>query len=131
MTKKQIVVSVGAEVTVQNYSSSFGETARQHLVYGHRETIYVQGSVESLIKDLQRIRREYGKEHTNLCIEEIRDCGCYHDCSCSPSLFIQGTRLENDVEYNFRIAEEKRHADEVAVRDQAEFERLKAKFDKA
>lgn len=125
MTKKQINVPVGAEIEIGNYDHS----TRQYLRYKYRRTIYVNSSsVEELIKLLQKIKSEYGNDYTNLCIESIRDCGCYHDCQCSPTLFIQGTRLENDVEHKFRLADEKQQSDLRIERDRTEYERLKKEF---
>lgn len=124
MTKKQINVPVGAEIEIGNYDHS----TRQYLRYKHRRTIYVEGSIEALIKSLQKIKRQYSKDYTNLNIESIRDCGCYHDCQCSPTLFIQGTRLENDVEHKFRLADEKQQSDLRIERDRIEYKRLKKEF---
>lgn len=47
---------------------------------------------------------------------------------CSPRYYIKVTRLETDIEYNNRMAEESRVQSERDARDLAEYNRLQAKF---
>ena len=57
------------------------------------DTIYVEGSLSSLISELQSAQRRYGKEgYGNLTIRSTRTCGhpFYCECSETPTLF--GTR---------------------------------------
>lgn len=125
MTKKQISVPVGADVEVMTYAGSCG----QYLRYTNKITVDVAySSINDVIKKLQRIKRNYGKYYTYMCFDAVHDCGCYHDCSCSETFYVQGMRLENDVEYEFRLADEKQRTDEQTKRDQVEYKRLRAIF---
>lgn len=124
MAKKEIRVPVGADVTVEPYHATAG-----FLKYGYRESVYVDGSsIDGIIKNLKRIQKEHGAEYTDMSIETHQDCGCYGDCSCSPSLYVAGTRLENDVEYEHRLSEEKRRKEQQDERDRKDYERLHERF---
>lgn len=61
--------------------------------------------LETIIEELQYAIKE-GKEqgYEDLELQFSRDCGCYNDCSCSPSTVIYGVREETDEEFNNRIA---------------------------
>lgn len=85
-------------------------------------------SLDDAIKELEDLRTKYSCEYTELSFDETRDCGCYGDCSCSPSTYLQGKRLESDLEFNLRIDKETRQAADRLERERKEFERLKKKF---
>jgi len=129
MTKKMINVAVGADVEVVDSRAPGLGGNRRYLKYGYRESLYFEGcGIDGIIKSLQRIKKKYKKEYTDMSIDSIRDCGCYHDCTCSPTLYVAGNRLENDVEYEHRIADEQRRKAEQGQRDRKEFERLKERL---
>jgi len=124
MTKRMINVPVG---TPEMRATNFGRGTR--LVITNRVSIYPDGTdVEKLIKTLQEINDLLDKGYTNLSIESELDCGCYHECRCSPSYYVWGTREETDLEYNFRMQEEDRRAREDLERDRKSYEELKKRF---
>lgn len=127
MTKKIITVAVGSTPKVSK--SRYGD--RMVLDYGYsKETVYVESSVDGLIERLTQIKEQYADSYTDLGIDTIRDCGCYGDCSCSPTYYVTGKRLETDVEYQYRIDEEARVKAQRDERERKEYEALKAKFEK-
>ena len=124
MTKRMISVPVG---TPEMRATHFGRGTRP--VITNRVQVYPDGTnVEELIKTLQEINDQLGKEYSNLSIESELDCGCYNECRCRPSYYVWGTREETDLEYNFRLEEEDRRAREDLERDRKAYEELKKKF---
>jgi hypothetical protein len=121
--KKNIRVAVGIPV---NKKDSFG---RQYIMYKGRESVYVENKLESLIEDLKRIQKVYGKDYTNLELQTERDCGCYSDCGCSPSYVVYGNRLESDVEYADRIEREEKYNKASEEKERADYEKLKKKYE--
>lgn len=127
MTKQIITVSVGATVEVVTHSFSDGQSLR----YSSRETVDIKySSLDDAIAELNRIKKKYEGEYSDMSFDTIRDCGCYNECSCSPTMFVTGKRLENDVEYDVRLSEAKRHKKAQEERDRSEFDRLSKQFGK-
>lgn len=94
-----------------------------------RVSIYPDGtSIESLIDTLNKIQEKYGNDYTNLNIDSERDCGCRYDCTCSPSYYIWGNRLESDLEYDYRIKVEITRKTMQEEQDRKAYEELKKKF---
>jgi hypothetical protein len=85
-------------------------------------------SLDYAIKTLAEFKNKFSAEFTDLSFDEVRDCGCYSDCHCSPTLYLQGRRLETDLEFNFRIEKEDKQEAERLERERKEFERLKKQF---
>ena len=77
-------------------------------------------SIDKAIKDLQRIRRNYGTE--------LRIQRQSYDYSDGEYWAVMGERDETDEEMRARIAREEIYEAEQAERDRHDFERLKAKF---
>ena len=124
MTKVMKRVPVGAEPEVKKYR---GE---DYLGYGYAQNaLYPVGSLNSIIDELVRMRDTYQAQYQNMSFQEVRDCGCYGDCSCSPSYVLYGERLETDLEYDFRLKYEARIRVEKEAREKAEYERLRKKFE--
>jgi hypothetical protein len=123
--KKMIRVPVGATATVKTHRGSTTE----YLDYGwHRETLYPTSSLKSLINELVCLQTEHRDRYQKMGFEERRDCGCYHDCSCSPSYVLYGERYETDVEYEFRLRDEERKRIQKEENDRTLYERLKDQF---
>lgn len=84
MTKRMISVPVG---TPKMRATHFGRGTQP--VITNRVSVYPDGTrVEELIKTLQEINDQLGKEYTNLSVESEIDCGCYHECRCSLSYYV-------------------------------------------
>ncbi len=105
-------------------------TKNTYIDYHNQETIYPETSIDSLIEDLMRLKKLYGETYSDMKFEAKRDCGCYHDCTCSPSYVLYGTREEEDVEVKYREEKEAKDTAERDARDLAAYEALKAKFEK-
>lgn len=124
--KKMISVPVGAEPKISKYR--YGSN-NEYIDYGWtKETIYPAGKLKGLISELQRMLEKYRDRYQNMHFEERNDCGCPHECSCSPTYVLYGERYETDLEYNFRLKQEARMKEEREAREKAEYEKLKAKF---
>lgn len=133
MTKKMIRVKCGSTPELKSYRTHYGgygkDDGEKVLVYkGWGVSLYVESSLDSILEQLKDAKKEYGKTYSDLEFQSSRECGCYHDCSCSPTYVLYGKRLETDLEYNFRLDQEKKKADEQKARELAELERLKAKY---
>jgi hypothetical protein len=127
MTRKMINAPVGALPKVKRFASG---TSYIEYVDMYLSRVYVDSPLDEIIQNLTDIRDAYSKEYKNLYIDSKKDCGCYHsDCSCSPSYYVNGQRLENDVEYEFRMTEEARRKAEQEQYDRKIYEALKAKFE--
>lgn len=77
---------------------------------------------------LKNIIEKYSSRYDNLMFEPVIDCGCRYDCSCTPTFYLYGSRLETDEEFLKRtdkIAHERFLLEE---KERKEFERLKKKF---
>ena len=123
MTKRMISVPVGTPALL----SYKGTSAK--VVFNDRRSVNLDGtSVTVLIDRLTELQEELSQNYTRLYIESEQDCGCDHDCRCSPSYYIWGTREETDLEYNFRRQEKDRHAREKLERDRKAYEELKKRF---
>jgi len=124
MPKMMKLVPVGAEPKVQKYR---GE---DYLGYGWaKNSLYPKGSLDSMIDELVHMRDTYQGEYQNMTFQEARDCGCYDNCSCSPSYVLYGERLETDLEYDFRLKCEEKIRAEREAREKAEYERLRKRFE--
>lgn len=87
-------------------------------------------SVDSIIAELRKAKKLFGKKYSDLILEAYQDCGCYSDCSCRQSHYVYGKRLETDEEFVARTEQDALWAEEKRQRDLAEFERLKASLGK-
>ena len=87
-------------------------------------------SLANYVKQLQELETRYGAEYTELGFETENDCGCYHSCSCSPSLVLYGKRFPTKLERDFAAAEKARAEAAREAQERTEFERLAAKFGK-
>lgn len=113
-----------------------GSEAKIGLQHGRKFLGYVGGdyidfetSVEAIIKKLSEIKARYSDEYSDLQVEAFDDDG-YRDCSCETSFRVMGNRKANQVEIDWYAAQE---AERIATREaqeRAEYERLKARFDK-
>lgn len=122
--KKLIRVPVGCEPKIGQYRSG-----GDYLDYGYaHERLYPQSSLKSLIRELTRLQRKYRDRFQDMEFIEKNDCGCFYDCSCSPSYVLYGKRYETDLEYNFRLKQEAKVKANQEERERKEFERLQAKF---
>jgi len=121
MTKKIIECPVGKPELCKTYYGS------EVIAYYEQETVYAETSIDSLIKQLKEIKKNY-PQFTDLRLNSIRDCGCRFDCSCRPTLRVEGKRLETDLEYEFRLKEEAKRKEDQERRDRQQYEQLKAKF---
>lgn len=123
--KKIITVRVGTPVI----SRSTGYDRRKYIeINGQERVSIIYSSLDDAIKQLEDLRTMYSHEYTDLAFDSSRDCGCYSDCNCPPTLYLDGKRLESDLEFELRVEEEaKREADRLE-RERAEFERLKKQF---
>lgn len=86
-------------------------------------------SITDIISNLQKLQTKYQKDYTDLEIRSVQDCGCRAECSCGPSYYVSGKRLESDIEYDYRIAQETRYANERLTREREQYEALKKKFE--
>ena len=123
--KRIITVRVGTPTI----SRSTGYDRRKYIeITGQERVSIIYSSLDDVIKELEDLRTKYSCEYTDLAFDSSRDCGCYSDCHCPPSLYLDGKRLESDLEFELRIEEEtKREADRLE-RERAEFARLKKQF---
>ena len=125
--KKMISVPVGSDPTLSKYRPSQG--SGEYLDYGYSHArLYPSTSLKSLISQLTQLQKEYRDRFQDMEFVEKCDCGCYHDCSCSPSYVLYGQRYETDVEYNFRLQQEANAKTMKEERELKEYERLKARF---
>lgn len=124
--KKIITVPVGAEPKISNYRGG----SDTYLDYGYsKERVNVEGSVHDVIANLTRIKNEYGDKYQDLQIDSINDCGCRFDCSCPPTYYVTGKRMENDIEYNYRVNKANENAVRIQTAERAAYEALKKKFE--
>jgi len=124
--KRMINVTVGTVPEIIKYRG-YGE---DYIYYsGHTESIYPEDDLNSLIHSLTQLKTKYQDRYQDLRFEEVVDCGCYHDCSCSPSYALYGKRYELDIEYQFRIKKEKVRQQQADEQDNTQFEKLKRKFE--
>lgn len=127
MTKKTVTVPVGS--TPKLIKTREGtEVLRYEHNYG--ANVYIETTLDNLITTLTGFRKRYGKTYTDLRIESKRDCSCYGECSCSPTYYVAGSRLEDDVEYEYRLRYEADLKAQREERERREYEILKAKFEK-
>lgn len=128
MMKKMIVVPIGLNPKISKYPQRHG--GGEYLDYGYSHArLYPSTSLKNLIRELTRLQREYRDRFQDMEFVEKRDCGCYHECSCSPSYVLYGKRYETDIEYNFRIQQEEKVKAMKEERERKEYERLKAQFE--
>lgn len=81
--------------------------------------------VYELAKALGKVLKKYQKTYENLRFEAVRDCGCYRECNCLPSLVVVGDRMETEEEAKVREHYEQVQAHATKQRKRAELERLK------
>lgn len=125
--KMMITVPVGATPKITKARDGLEVIKYDH----YSASIHINYStLDSVIETLTSLRNKYAKTYSNLCIKSKRDCGCYHDCSCSPTYYVVGQRLENDDEYQSRIRSEELLKVLREQRERKEYEELKAKFEK-
>lgn len=128
MAKQKITVPVGSEAKIEkNRYSASGESINHSR---HGASVYFESGLDELIDTLVHYRDKYKNEYENMRIDSARDCGCYSsDCSCSPSYFVVGTRLETDVEEAFRLRKEAAEKARSEENERRQYAALKAKFD--
>jgi hypothetical protein len=125
--KKMISVPVGPDPKISQYRLTQG--GGEYLDYGYSHSrLYPSTSLKSLISQLAQLQKEYRDRFQDMEFVEKCDCGCYHDCSCSPSYILYGNRYETDIEYEFRLRQEAAAKKIREDRERAEYEKLKAKF---
>lgn len=125
--KKMISVPVGPDPKIKQYRLTQG--GGEYLDYGYSHAcLYPSGSLKGLISELTRLQKEYRDRFQAMEFVAKRDCGCPHDCSCSPSYILYGERYETDLEYEFRLRQEAAVKKIREDRERAEYEKLKAKF---
>lgn len=128
--KKMISVPVGAEPKISTYNGWLGGS--EYIDYGWtKETLYPAGSLKGLISQLQQLQKQYRDRYQNMKFKERNDCGCPHECSCSPSYILYGERYETDLEYQFRLKQETKQKEDREAREKSEYEKLKKKFEGA
>jgi hypothetical protein len=100
------------------------------IVYDSQEELDLDyTSLDSVIEQAQLLRKTYGKEYTNLKFDSDSSCGCYHsDCGCRTRYYLVGTRLENELEFNYRVEKEKKLEVDRLERERNEYDRLKKQF---
>lgn len=125
MTKEMIRVPVGCEPKISSYRFGGGI----FIDYGYPAfTLDKEAELDKLISALQKAQVKYRDRYQNMRFVERNDCGCPYDCSCSPTYALYGERYETDLEYNYRLADDKKRKEEQEARERKEFERLQAKF---
>lgn len=123
MTKQVVSVRVGTP-----YLYTHGH---KHIAFRDTESIDVKyATLKDAISRLTALQRKYEGKYNNLRFEEVHDCGCYRQCDCSPTLYLQGDRLESDVEYNFRVARETEQKKQQRERDERELAAIAARLGK-
>ncbi len=123
MTKQIIKCRVGTPV-IANSSYNGGP---ESIWYRDACCVDVETTLDRLVENFQVIKAAY-PDFTDLSLEASTDCGCRYDCSCSPTYYVVGKRLETDLEYDFRLRQEAKIAAAREARERAEYEKLKAKF---
>jgi hypothetical protein len=120
MTKRNINVRVGTPVP--------GRLLGRKPIIQDPCYIDVESNISDLINNLDLIQQKYGDEYTNLAIGSEPCSSCYSDCSCESTFYVYGTRLESDLEYNYRIEKEADTKAKNEAADREVYEKLKAKF---
>jgi hypothetical protein len=116
--KKKISVYVGDPVMT-----------RYGIRIKNKPYVSLDGARSSIIESLQKLKEKYSDEYSNLRIDYIRDCGCYHLCDCSLEPVLKGDRYETEIELEFRLKKEAEKKAEETKREKAELERLKKKYE--
>lgn len=120
--KKEIVVSIGTP-----YKTRAGSDA---IAYKDREIVYVETELKNLIKRLTDLEEKYRDRYKDMYLDGEKDCGCYSmDCGCTPTYYLKGRRYETDIEYEHRIAREKKFQADQEERERRAYEELKKKFE--
>lgn len=126
--KQKIDVLVGEPVVEPSrFSSGVGRTIRI------RNTVSISpqyGTLKGLISELNAIQRKYGDRYEDMHFDESRDCGCYYDCQCSPTLLLKGKRYETDIEQQLRLDEAAKRAEDQRVRDEKDLEAIAKRLGK-
>lgn len=123
--KKLVRVKVGTEGKI--LKSHYG--GPDYMGYtGFGVSVY-PGKLKNMIATLNNFQKEYRDKYQDLEFDMIRDCGCYNECSCDPSLVLYGKRYETEVEYDWRLKQETAAETNKLAREKAEYEKLKAKFE--
>lgn len=125
MTKQKIRVKVGDPI-LDRYSNYDG--GGEYIRITNTVNVYVETGIIDLAVRLNNLFMEYGDTYEKLEIEGSHDCGCRYDCHCSPSYYLYGTRLETDLEHNYRLQKEEKQRKDNEERERKEFERLAKKF---
>ena len=126
--KKMISVPVGCEPKIARYRYGGSE----YIDYGYAaERLYPESSLKSLLNEFVQLQKKYCDSYQDMTFVERRDCYCPYECSCSSSYILYGKRYETDLEYNFRLAKEAEVKAACEARDRAEYEKLRARFEKS
>lgn len=125
--KKLIEVPVGTEPKIMRYPYGGSE----YIDYGYAShRLCPHSSLKSLINELTWMMKENRDRYQDMTFREKRDCGCMHDCSCSPSYVLYGKRYETEVEYRFRLKKEAESRAATESREKEMYEKLKNKFER-
>lgn len=127
MTKQIIRVNVGTPELSQPWR---GERVPGRPQIINQCSVDIDGySITDIISNLQKLQTKYQKDYTDLEIRSEYDCGCREVCSCGPTYYVSGKRLESDIEYDYRIAKETHYANTKIAREREQYEALKKKFE--
>jgi hypothetical protein len=94
-------------------------------VYKRFQTLYVGTSLEGVFETLKTAEQaERSGAWKNIILESKEDYDGHWE------IFLEGQRLETDNEFEARVSLEKIQQENSRARDLAEYQRLKAKFEK-
>ena len=132
MDNKPITTKVG---TVAKAMKVFGAELSMNVLDGEK-LVYSHGYVTAdfgrspteIIDKMFELVKLYGKEYNNLHFRAEMDCGCHHDCLCSASMILYGTRMETDLECTFRVGIAEKKAARAEASERATFDKLALKF---
>jgi hypothetical protein len=141
MSKKIITVHVGTPVLINESARYYSRTATPVdmtkptvIVINDKETLEPESNLNDMLKTLNRYKSKYGKTYDDLHFDAETEhfCQYQNDCSCRPTFYLAGYRLETEIELQYRLRQERTQQDARDARERAEYEKLKAKFgDKA
>lgn len=121
--RRMITVCVGDAYLTRNYYNR----NRKMIDYRNKVTVGVDdGDLDVLIGRLNALKEKYGADYTDLRL--VSENNAYDEYY---SYVLYGRRLENDVEYNFRIENAMRDVADKEEKERKEYERLAKKFAKS
>ena len=128
MSNKRVTVPVSSTDTCEIRKSPWGN--HDYVDYGCTARLgdLDYDKLDDVIEKLQEFKKSYGDKYKDLSFRSMKNCGCYGNCICSPSLVLYGSRDENEVEKTFRLKGEEMERKRQEERDRNELERLKKKL---